>query len=145
MYLKTMSRAGSPASSSVPGGSAGRPAVAQQDPRKNKPVVAHPFKAELDLAEIDERRRPSTPWPGRGVELSRSQLIFRSRRMCYAGRCLLIAIHLVDDRPVPLYGEVVTSEYDGDGMYKTTLGLLPVPEEDAFRHWINAQQPRSAM
>lgn len=95
------------------------------------------FRAELDIAEVDTRGRPGTIWTGRANELSRSQLSFRSRRMCYEGRELVIAVHLVDDRPVPLYGMVSACEYDGDGLYKTRVNLLPLPETEAVRMWIN--------
>lgn len=95
------------------------------------------FRAELDVAEIDTRGRPGVSWTGRAAELSRSHLSFRSRRMCYEGRELLIAVHLVDDRPVPLYGMVSRSEYDGDGLYRTTIDLLPIPESDAIRNWVH--------
>lgn len=95
------------------------------------------FRAELDIAEIDTRGRPGVVWTGRAAELSRSQLAFRSRRMCYEGRELLVAVHLVDDRPVPLYGMVARSEYDGDGLYRTVIDLLPLPETDAIRNWVH--------
>lgn len=101
------------------------------------------FKAELDVTEIDTRGRPGVIWTGRAVEISRSQISFRSRRMCYEGRELLLAVHLVDDRPVPLYGMVHKSEYDGDALYKTVVNLLPMPETDVVRTWIQSLHHRS--
>lgn len=95
------------------------------------------FRAELDLAEIDTRGRPGTTWTGRASELSRSQLVFRSRRMCYEGREVVIAVHLVDDRPVPLYGMIALCEYDGDGLYRTRINLLPLPESESIRAWVH--------
>lgn len=94
------------------------------------------FDAEMDLTELDDRERPGPTWTGHGRELSRSHIVIRSRRMCYPGRLLLIAIHLIDDRPVPLVGRVYTCEYDGDGQYKIGLDLLPVPERPEIRDWI---------
>lgn len=108
-----------------------------------KPSGTFNFRAELDVAEIDTRGRPGVVWTGRALELSRSQLSFRSRRMCYEGRELLIAVHLVDDRPVPLYGMVETSDYDGDGLYRTTVNLLPLPETEAIKTWISELQHRN--
>ena len=107
---------------------------------------ARAFKAEMDITELDDRRRASLTWPGRGVEISGSQLVFRSRRMCYAGRSLCFAVHLVDDRPVPLFGEVASSEYDGDGLYKTVLSLLPLPEDESIKVWlagVSGHSPRT--
>lgn len=102
---------------------------------QGKGQVVFNFKAELDITEIDARGRPGVVWAGRANELSRSHMAFRSRRMCYEGRELLIAVHLVDDRPVPLYGMVNKCDYDGDGLYKTSVNLLPLPESDAVRTW----------
>ena len=62
--------------------------------------------------------------------------MINSRKMCYEGRETLIAVHLVDDRPVPLFGRVTKSEYDGDGLYKTVLELAPLPQTDATHAWI---------
>ncbi len=109
--------------------------------RTGKPGV--PFKAEIDMAELDERGRPGPMWAGRACELSRSQIIVVSRRMCYEGREALVAVHLVDDRPVTLFGKVLRSEYDGDGLYKTTLALAPLPETDAVQAWISKLATRT--
>jgi hypothetical protein len=107
-----------------------------------KPRAAHAFRAELDIAELDSRGRPGPAWSGRAVELSRSHLAFRSRRMCYEGRELLIAVHLIDDRPTPLFGAVSKSDYDGDGLYRTVIDLQHPPENDAVAAWINTLAPR---
>lgn len=112
-------------------------------PRKPKPVPAgHSFKAELDLAELDERRRPGMTWPGKSHEISKNHLTFRSRRMCYMGRYLLAMVHLVDDTPVPLFGEVIASDYDGDGLYRTSIALVELPEEEPIKEWIQSQTGR---
>lgn len=94
------------------------------------------FDAELDLCELDDRDRPGTTWTARGRELSRSHLIVRSRRMCYAGKRLLVAVHLVDDLPVPLFGKVVRCDYDGDGLYKVEIELMKVPDAPEILVWI---------
>ena len=109
--------------------------------RTGKPGV--PFKAEVDMAELDERGRPGPIWAGRACELSRSQIVILSRRMCYEGRESLVAVHLVDDRPVTLFGKVVRSEYDGEGLYKTTLALAPLPDTDAVHAWMTKLSTRT--
>lgn len=103
------------------------------------------FRAELDLAELDDRRRPGGPWVGRGYELSRSHLTFRSRKMCYEGRLLLVLVHLVDDRPAFLFGQVRHCEYDSDGQYRTCLELLPVPLEPEIQAWIKERDARGVV
>lgn len=102
------------------------------------------FRAELDLSELDERGRPGGTWTGRAQDLSRSTLTFRSRRLCYEGRELLVAIHLVDDRPVILFGRVSRSDYDGDGLYKTSIALAELPDSEAVQRWMNALANRNA-
>lgn len=98
------------------------------------------FDAELDLTELDDRERPGPTWSGKGRELSRSHLILRSRRMSYVGRQMLLAVHLIDDQPVPLFGRVFLCEYDGDGQYKIGLDLFPVPERPEIRDWVLARR-----
>jgi hypothetical protein len=100
------------------------------------------FDAELDLTELDDRDRPGPTWTGRGRELSRSSLVLRTRRMCYANRRVLVAVHLIDDEPVPLMGRVVECEYDGDGMYRVELELMRVPERPEVAAWIAARAGR---
>lgn len=102
----------------------------------NAPRLTFEFKASLDLAELDSRRRPGQRWMGRGMELSRSLLIFKSRRLCYEGREIVVGVHLVDDRPVPLFGTVTKSDYEGEGLYKTTLRLMAFPDEEPVKSWL---------
>ncbi len=106
------------------------------EPVRTNTRPAFPFKAEVDMAELDERGRPGPMWTGRAAELSRGHIVITSRRMCYEGREALIAVHLVDDRPVALFGRVGKSEYDGEGLYKTLLNLATLPETDAVQAWI---------
>lgn len=95
------------------------------------------FDAELDMCELDDRDRPGPVWSARGRELSRSHLLVRTRRMCYAGKRILVAVHLIDDLPVPLYGRVLVCDYDGDGLYKVELELLRVPDRPEIAVWMH--------
>ncbi|MBX3316939.1 MAG: hypothetical protein KF902_08780 [Phycisphaeraceae bacterium] len=98
----------------------------------------HRFEAELDVAELDDRGRPVSTWGARGRELDRSVLIFMSRRMCYPGRHVVVAVHLIDSTPVPLFGRVRACEYEGDGLCRVELDLLEVPEDRPIRDWLDA-------
>jgi hypothetical protein len=112
------------------------PATQRTAPGKVRPRPGGmPFDSELDLCEIDDRDRPGATWTGRARELSRSHLVFRSRRMCYVGRRILVAVHLIDDRPVRLAGRVYLCEYDADGQYKVGIDLTPVPEQPPIQEW----------
>ncbi len=97
------------------------------------------FDAQLEVAELDERGRPSAPWSARGKTLSRSNIVFFSRRMCYLDKSIVILIHLIDDTPVAIFGSVVSCEYLGDGRYQVDLGLRPLPSSPELRMWIEAR------
>lgn len=99
-----------------------------------------PFDAELDTAEIDERDRPGPTWTARARGLSRSSLTFVSRRMCHAGRKILVAVHLIDERPTPLFGVVRSCEYESEGLYRTELALEAVPDRASVQSWITSHQ-----
>ncbi len=102
----------------------------------------HAFAAELDVTELNERGRPGTPWTAKGRELSRGSLVFMSRRMSHVGRLLLIAVHLIDDRPVPLYGRVVECEYEADGLHRVTIEFQPLPDSEVVRTWVESRGPK---
>jgi hypothetical protein len=121
-------------------GNSVRPSDANTRPSQR---VGFSFKAEVDLAELDERGRPGAVWVGKSTELSRGHIVVCSRRMCYEGREILVAVHLVDDRPIVLFGVVRMSEYEGEGQYKTVLDLATLPETDAIQAWITELSPRS--
>jgi hypothetical protein len=69
--------------------------------------------------------------------------VFRSRRLCYEDREIVVAVHLIDDRPAPLFGRVTRCEYDGDGLYRTTLNLAPLPQAESIKAWLASLLPRS--
>jgi hypothetical protein len=98
-----------------------------------------PFAADLDVCEMDDRDRPGLTWTAQARELSRSTLTFRSRRMCYVDRLLLVAVHLIDDRPTPLYGQVIGCTYESDGQYEVRISLLPAPQRPAVHAWLEAR------
>lgn len=135
-----MNRTFVPQPASSPASLAPQPAVKTVKAVRNGPSLPVQFRAEIDVSEIDERARPGPIWAGRACELSRSTLTFRSRRMCYAGRELLVLVHLVDDSPTPLAGTVLKSEYDGDALYRTQIALQQLPESEVIRAWISAHQ-----
>lgn len=105
---------------------------------KSRPP-GRPFSAELDASEIDERLRPGPVWTARARELSRSHIIIASRRMCYVGRVVIMAIHLIDAEPTPLFGRVIDCEYDGDGLYRLDIDLLECPEHREIKTWLEVR------
>jgi len=99
------------------------------------PPTFHEFNAELDVGELDERLRPVTTWSARATSVNRSSLTFRSRRMCYVKTVLLVAVHLIDDKPAVLAGRVTACEYIGEGLYEVDIELMPKPEGEEIRAW----------
>lgn len=99
----------------------------------------HPFDASLEICEVDDRDQPGAPWPARGRTLSRSALTFRTRRMCYEGRRLLVAVHMIDDKPVLLFGHVARCDYQGAGQYLVDLQLAPIPDRHELRTWLGSR------
>lgn len=97
------------------------------------------FNAELDVAEIDNRGRPGPTWVAKGRLLSRSNLVVESRRMCYVGREIVVAVHLIDDEPVPLFGRVHSCVYEGDGVHLVDLDLAEVPRDEQVQAWLRTQ------
>jgi hypothetical protein len=96
------------------------------------------FSARLDVTELDERKRPGPIWPARAVEIGRSRVVIRSRRMCYRGRLLVMALHMIDDKPTPLFGIVHECVYDCDGMHRIDVDLQRIPGDiPAIKAWID--------
>lgn len=94
------------------------------------------FSAEIDVCELDERGRAGQTWSARSSRLSRSSLELRSRRMCHEGRKLLVAVHLIDETPIVLFGTVTRCEYEGDGMHVIDMELATLPDSHEVRAWV---------
>lgn len=107
----------------------------KRKPKKPKRPAGHRFRAELDIAELDDRGRPGATCTAHAVELSRSNVVFRTRRMSYTDRKILVAIHLIDDEPTVLFGRVFSCDYDGDGLCRIDLDLEPLPTTGDVRRW----------
>lgn len=97
---------------------------------------AHTFDADVDMCEVDDRDRPGPAWTAKAKQISRSSIVLRSRRMCYVSATVLVAIHLIDAEPVILYGKVRQCDYDGDGLYRLDVDLLPMPDKPTYKAWM---------
>jgi hypothetical protein len=141
----SVSNNSNPASRAVPVSARSIPSIFDSPQRTPESVhgrSAFPFKADIDLTELDGRGRPGPGWAGKSCEISRNHIVFRSRRLCYEEREIVVAVHLIDDRPAPLFGRVTKCEYDGDGLYRTVLTLAPVPHEESIKAWLGSLLPR---
>lgn len=114
------------------------PAPAPRRRGKSRPPGV-PFNAELDASEVDERLRPGPVWTARARELSRSHIVLTTRRMCYVGRMVIMAVHLIDAEPTPLFGRVIECEYDGDGLYRLDIEMQERPDHRELKLWLAAR------
>lgn len=96
---------------------------------------ARAFSAELDLVELDEMGRTQSIWSARAMGLSTSHLVVRSRRMVYAHRTIGALIHLIDAKPVVLFGRAIVCDYAGQGQYVVDLDLIPLPTSGPIAKW----------
>lgn len=96
------------------------------------------FTADLDLVEFDDRGRVVSTWSARACSLSRSNIVVRSRRMVYRQVPIGVLIHLIDSTPVPLFSRAYHCDYDGEGMYKIDLDLLPLPDSGPIAAWVKS-------
>lgn len=110
-----------------------KPAASHAPREKGCRPLGHRFDAPVRVCELDERLRTSSPWPARALELSRSHLVFLSRRMVYHGRTVVVILDLLDDKPTLLCGRVVTCEYDEDGMHRIDMDLVQMPQSESIR------------
>jgi len=118
-----------------------RAATPQPSARPARPgerPVGYRFEANLEIGEVDDRDRPGPGWSARSLRLSRSNLVFAAKRMCYAESRLLVAVHLIDAAPAPLFGIVRSCEYEGDGLYTVDIDLAEAPSAPAIDLWLQA-------
>lgn len=102
----------------------------------------HAFEAPLEVGEMDERGRPGAPWQARGREVSREYLVFQSRRMVRVGSMVIVAVHLVDDEPMPLFGKVMECEYETEGMHRVKVEFRTIPWDPDLRVWMQERKER---
>lgn len=108
------------------------------------PIDARPFRAELDICELDERLKPISTWTVRSLLLSRSKIVLLSRRMSFVSRRLLLAVHQIDAQPIPLCGKVADCEYHGEGQYRIVIDLETVPKDFKITQWLEDRRaPRT--
>lgn len=103
-------------------------------------VSGHQFDAELDVSELDDRLKPGPAFPSRAAILSRSHIVLLSRRMTYKGRLLLIAIHLIDDVPTPLFGVVESCDYHAEGQHRIIVALKSLDDVYGVTAWVHARR-----
>ncbi|GIK18276.1 MAG: hypothetical protein AMXMBFR77_10640 [Phycisphaerales bacterium] len=90
------------------------------------------------LAELSRNGEPSEPWEAVSLDLSRSGVGLRSRRMVHKGRLVLLAVPPKGNRPGRLYcGKVMQSRYAEGIGYIVGLRFEECPEGIHIDRWWN--------
>ena len=65
--------------------------------------------------------------------------------MCHIGRELLVAVHLIDSAPAPLFGIVVGCEYERDAMHVIEIELRELPDDNQLlNEWVDRCEARGS-
>jgi hypothetical protein len=98
----------------------------------------HAVNRACRVTELDQLGNPGASWECRIVDLSRSGLGLRSRRMAYQGRHILVEIPAATDRPAKvLFGVIRQSRYsEGEG-YAIGVEFRAMPQSTVVRNWLS--------
>ncbi len=104
-------------------------------------------RVDLDLpslvTEIDEFGTPGNPWNARVVDLSRSGVGLRSRRMVHLGRKVFVQIFAPDgEERKLLFGLVRQSRYADGGGYAVGIEFHPMLTTSTIRAWVSSRRTR---
>lgn len=91
------------------------------------------------MHEIDAHGSPQAGWNCQSVDISRSGIGLRSRRMIHAGRGVFVSVALNNGRRKLLYGEVRYSHYAQHGEYRVGVEFQTPPPTDEVAQFIASQ------
>ncbi|MCE7974563.1 MAG: hypothetical protein DYG92_09640 [Leptolyngbya sp. PLA1] len=100
------------------------------------------FRADADVAELDDKGRPGLAWAVTTTHLGRANLSISSRRLVYEGRVLVLAVHLLDATPTLLCGRVKSCTYAGESSHLIVMDLLPTPADETITRWLMGRVPQ---
>lgn len=90
------------------------------------------------MAELSRNGEPGEPWEAVSLDLSRSGVGLRSRRMVHKGRLVLLAVAPKGNRPGRLYcGKVMQSRYAEGIGYIVGIRFEECPEGIHIDRWWN--------
>lgn len=90
------------------------------------------------MAELSRNGEPGEPWEAVSLDLSRSGVGLRSRRMVHKGRLVLLAVAPKGNRPGRLYcGKVMQSRYAEGIGYIVGVRFEECPEGIHIDRWWN--------
>lgn len=87
--------------------------------------------------ELNSEHVPGKGHPAESVDLSRSGIGVRSKRMYYAGTAVVLIIQLKNEKRVKC-GVVRTSRYSGGGLYQSGIEFTHTPPGARLHAWLDA-------
>lgn len=98
------------------------------------------FTTSVVLLELDSGDCPMGEFPGEAVDISRSGLGVRSRRMYHVGRKVLIMLVIPGHESRYKCGFVRSSRYAGAGQYHVGVEFCETPCAARLSAWITGQR-----
>lgn len=95
------------------------------------------FAVGVLVHELNSEHVPGKGHPAESVDLSRSGIGVRSRRMYYTGTAVVLIIKLKSENRVKC-GVVRTSRYAGGGMYQSGIEFTHTPPGARLHAWLEA-------
>lgn len=88
------------------------------------------------MSELLGQGRPGPAWSVVTSSISPSRFSVESRRMCYPERPVIAALHVLDARPMPLMGMVLSCEYTGDGVHRVVVAMTAYQPRRSLELWL---------
>lgn len=95
------------------------------------------FAARVLVHELNSEHVPGRSHPAESVDLSRSGIGVRSKRMYYTGTEVVLIIQLKAEKRVKC-GVVRSSRYAGNGMYQSGIEFTHTPPGARLHAWLEA-------
>jgi len=96
--------------------------------------------AKVWIFEMDDSGMPGSGQPGECMDISRSGLGMRARRMYYLGRKVIVMLNLPNLSPKFMCGTVRTSRYCNGGLYHIGVELCAMPTGKSVAMWMQSVQ-----
>ena len=96
------------------------------------------FTTRVWVHELDDSNAPGEGHVADAADISRSGMGFRSRRMYYIGRTIVIILTLSTERK-PMFGIVRSSRYTYGGQHHVGVEFCAKPPGDRLHAWIEAR------
>lgn len=91
------------------------------------------------MYEFDDHGDIGAGFARETIDISRSGMGIRSRRMAHAGRCVIIRVKLATEEQRVFFGRVRYSRYDARGQYHIGIRFENRPTGSTVRRWLRQE------